>query len=60
MNEELIAELVAALEELVGEELVGDANPDNAERETVFYRSSISWAARHRARAAIAKAKGAQ
>lgn len=50
--------LLEALEELVGEELGGDANADNATRETDFYRPCISWAMRHRARAAIALARG--
>lgn len=52
-------DLLEALQELVGEELCGDRNPDNAKRETDFYRPVFSWAMRHRARAAIAKATGA-
>jgi len=60
-NARLIAaapDLLEALEELVGEDLCGDVNPDNATRETEFYRPVISWAMRHRARTAIAKARG--
>ncbi len=50
-----IARLRGALTELVGEELGGDRNPNNAQRETDFYRPVISWAARYRARAALTK-----
>lgn len=60
-NAHLIAaapDLFEALFELVGEELGGDVNPNNASRETNFYRPVISWAMRHRARAALAKARG--
>ena len=50
-------ELYEALEELVGEDLCGDVNPDNWKRETEYYCPVISWAMRHRARAALRKAK---
>lgn len=52
-----IAVMVSALEELVGEELCGDVNPDNPTRETQFYRPCISWATRYRARQALAQFK---
>jgi hypothetical protein len=51
--------LVEALVELVGDELCGD-KALGKRSETEFYRPVISWAARARARAAIAKAKGEQ
>lgn len=54
---EAAPELLAALKELVGTDLVGDSNPNR--RDDATYRPVISWGTRQRARAAIAKAEGA-
>lgn len=51
----LVLEAREALAELIGEELGGDQREPSQREETDFYRPVLSWAARRRARATLAK-----